>query len=148
MVLLCVRIVCCVFCLWVGNAIAGEKLLHLSFDDEKQPWVCQENFKVNSFGKQPEWDKDGVSGGCLRFDGQESYLAIKYAPELDFDKGQSFTVEFYYYPEPVAEAGSVWPLLLSKGDHPRSFWRVAAHQKQGSPNFVGGSRADGKYVLR
>ncbi len=141
-------IVCCVFCLWAGGSVAEEKLLQLSFDDEKQPWACPENFKISSSEKPPIWDKDGANGGCLRFDGLENYLSVKYAPELDFGEDQSFTVEFYYYPEPVAEAESVWPLLLSKGDHPRTFWRISAHQKQGSPSFVGGSRADGKYVLR
>ena len=109
------------------------KLMHLSFDRENELKDECGNVKVRRWKGQPQWRADGVSGGCLYFDGKS---AIRTAPSplFTFGPGESFSVEVCYYPESTGE--KTWGYLLTAAAR-GAVWSIMSSGEIGRPMFNG-----------
>jgi len=112
---------------------APEKVVHLSFDRDGEFKDSCGKVTVQTAAGRPQWQADGVSGGCVYFDGK-SALRIRKSPYFTFAPDQSFTLEVCYYPEPAGEKN--WGVLLQNSA--RGFgWSLMASGSIGRPMFQG-----------
>ena len=112
---------------------APEKVVHLSFDQAGELKDLCGHVKVLKAAGDPQWQADGVSGGCLFFDGKTS-LRIKKSPYFTFAPDQSFTLEVCYNPEPTGEKN--WGTLLMHSARGKG-WSLLASGSIGRPMFNG-----------
>ena len=113
-----------------------EKLMHLSFDQNGDFTDQCGKVKVVPGQGKTQWRPDGVSGGCLYFDGK-STLKIQKSPVFTFAPDQSFSIEICFNPERTSE--KQWGNLIyvpQKGKN----WYIAASGEVGRPMFCCGRK--------
>jgi hypothetical protein len=88
--------------------------------------------------QDPAWRQNGVYGGCLFFDGAQSYVRVTHQDSLNPGSG-SFTFTFWAYVEatPGASGDTTWDLPVAKRDSGSIGYYIGASRNQGNADQTG-----------